>query len=173
MDKPASPSTISAGDLEDLLAEVITSRHSTADQHALRAATNLKRAANILNQLELSRLHPSTGRTPAAFRVLFMIWSFQPIEATDIERLSGVSRQSVSGLLATLERDGCIARGRSESDKRQAPITTTAAGAALVEEHLLPQNEVQQDFFGALSADEVETLTKLLARLIVAAHPSK
>jgi len=166
-----APDPVSAKDMEGLLADAITARYPDVDQLALRAATNLKRAANILNQHEFLRLHPTTGSTPAAFRVLFMIWCFEPIEAKGIARLSGVSAQAVSGILANLERKGLITRSRSRTDRRQAPITTTAQGSTLVLRNLRPQNEVQHSFFsGALSPDEVRTLIDLLARLIVAAH---
>ena len=163
-------SKISAKDMEDLIATAIATQCPDADQDPMRAAANLKRAANILNQLEFVRLHPSTGRTPSAYRVLFMIWCFEPVEATEIGRLSAVSRQSVSAILSTLEKDGLVSRRRSEVDKRQAQITTTPAGTELVVENLLPQNEVQRNFFAPLSSEELQTFTDLLARVILAAH---
>jgi DNA-binding MarR family transcriptional regulator len=166
-----SPSSISAKDLDGLLAAAATTCRPKMDQEVLRAATNLKRAATVLDQIEVRSVHTSTGRTSAAFRVLVMTWAFGPIEAKDVSRLSGVSRQAVSGVLATLERDGLVTRERAtKADKRLAPVTITAAGAELVEKNLLPQNQVQREFFGALSPDELQTLIDLLARLIVAAH---
>jgi len=172
MGSAGSPSSISAKDLDSLLTNAITAQYPDADQHALRAAANLKRATNILNQLEFLRLHPTTGNTPVAFRALFMIWCFEPIEAKDIARLSGVSPQAVSGVVLILERKGLISRTASRTDRRHAPIRTTPEGAALVVNNLRPQNEVQHRYFGALSPDEVHTLTELLTRLIIAAHDS-
>ncbi|MEU6644080.1 MarR family transcriptional regulator [Saccharomonospora sp. NPDC046836] len=165
------PSSISAKDLDGLLAETVSAQVRDLDQEVLRAATNLKRAATVLDQLEIRHVHGANRRTPAAFRVLVMIWAFGPIEAKDVSRLSGVSRQAVSGVLATLERDGLVSRERAtKADKRLVPVTITQDGAELVEANLLPQHEVQQKFFEALSPDEVRTLIQLLSRIIVAAH---
>lgn len=165
------PSSISAKDMDGMLAAAVTGARPEIDQNVLRAATNLKRAATILEQVETHILHGATGRTPAAFRVLVMTWAFGPIEAKDVSRLSGVSRQAVSGVLATLERDGLVSRERAtREDKRLAPITITAAGRSLVEDNVLHQNEIQKSFFGGLSAAELQTLIELLGRLILAAH---
>ena len=165
------PSSISAKDLDGLLAATVTAERSDIDKNVLRAATNLKRAATVLDQMEIRDVHSTTGRTPAAFRVLVMTWAFGPIEAKDVSRLSGVSRQAVSGVLATLERDGLVSRERAtKADKRLVPVTITEAGAALVKENLVPQHHVQQRFLSALSPDELLTLTELLSRVVVAAH---
>jgi DNA-binding MarR family transcriptional regulator len=165
------PSSISAKDMDGMLAATTTIDRPEIDQEVLRAATNLKRAATVLEQIETRLVHNITGRTSAAFRVLVMTWAFGPIEAKDVSRLSGVSRQAVSGVLAILERDGLVSRERAtKEDKRLVPITLTDAGRALVEDNLLRQNEVQQEFFGALAPGELQTLIQLLSRIVVAAH---
>ncbi|MER8073019.1 MarR family transcriptional regulator [Streptomyces sp. NPDC094034] len=165
------PSSISAKDMDAMLAATVTNGHPELSHDILRAATNLKRAATVLEQIETRMVHNTTGRTSAAFRVLVMTWAFGPIEAKDVSRLSGVSRQAVSGVLATLERDGLVGRERAtKADKRLVPVTITEAGRDLVEGNLLRQNEVQQEFFGSLSSEEMQTLIELLSRLIVAAH---
>ena len=154
-----------------MLAATVTDDRPELDQEILRAATNLKRAATVLEQIETRNVHNTTGRTSAAFRVLVMTWAFGPIEAKDVSRLSGVSRQAVSGVLATLERDGLVSRERAtKADKRLVPVTITDAGRTLVEDNLHRQNKVQKDFFGALSAPELQTLIELLSRLVVAEH---
>jgi DNA-binding MarR family transcriptional regulator len=166
-----SPSSIHAADLERRLASAVAARVPGVDQRVLKAATNLKRAATVLDQVEIRDLHSFTGRTTAAFRVLVVIWAFGPTEAREVARLSGVSRQAVSSVLTTLERDGLISRERAtKADKRLVPITITPEGAELVEQHLVPQNEVQQAFFEVLAPEELETLMDLLGRLIITAH---
>jgi len=165
------PSSIHARDLEGFLADAVRRAHPELDQLVLRAATNLKRSFNILSQEEARHMHPLSGRTAAAFRVLVMVWAFGPIEAKDVARLSGVSRQAVSGVLSSLERDSLVNRERAtKADRRLAPITITPEGAELVEEHLAPQNNAQRAFFSSLSSEELRTLVGLLAKLIVGTH---
>ena len=165
------PSEVHATDLELALAAAVAQLSDDVDPLVVKAATNLKRAATILDQIEVRELHSSTGRTTSAFRVLVMLWAFGPMEAKDVARLSGVSRQAVSTVLATVERDGLVTRERAtKADKRLAPVTLSEAGAALVESHLVPQNKLQRAFFEALSPQEIATLVSLLGRLIVATH---
>lgn len=165
--KPA----ISPGDLEGLLASAVIGKQADIDELSLRASINLKRASLVLNQREGHILQPATGRTAASLRVLTLVWAFGPIEAKDLARLSGVTRQAVSGCLATLERDALVQREyETEGDKRLMPITVTSAGHEFVEKYLVPQNEVHQGFFRALDEDELRTLVALLARLVVSDH---
>jgi MarR family transcriptional regulator, organic hydroperoxide resistance regulator len=163
------PSEIHARDLELALANAVGRLSDDVDPLIVKAATNLKRAATVLDQIEIWNLHSSTGRTTSAFRVLVMVWAFGPMEAKDVARLSGVSRQAVSSVLATLERDGLVARERAtKADKRLAPVTVSESGRELVENFLVPQNKIQRSYFEVLSRSEIETLLDLLSRLIVA-----
>jgi MarR family transcriptional regulator, organic hydroperoxide resistance regulator len=168
------PTSVTAQGFDSAIAAAVLDGHPDIDAHVLRAATNLKRAATILDQTELQQLHSLTGCTTAAFRVLVIIWTFGPVEAKDVARLSGVSRQAVSSVLATLERDGLVHRERAtKADKRLVPITVTGAGRALVDQHLGPQNKIQAAFFHALSSEELDIFVGLLTRLIVAAHDQR
>jgi DNA-binding MarR family transcriptional regulator len=158
---------IRALDLENLMVSAVTDRHPEVSHVALRLAINLKRAATILLQREESDFLGVLNRSTAAVRALTMIWMFEPVEARDIARLSGYSRQAVSGVLTTLERDGLITRERgSSSDRRLAPVSITTGGRTFVEDVLPRQNVTEGRFFGALSESEQEDLGRLLAKLV-------
>ena len=162
----ASPPRITSGDLDTRLVAAVTHGRTGLDPLVVRASTNLKRAATVLDQREVRAVHHPAGWTSAAFRTLVMIHGFGPIEAKDVARLVGVSRQAVSGVLATLERDGLIQRGRaSRADRRLAPATVTEKGCAAVDAMLIPQHRVQAGFFAALDPGELRTLLDLLRRL--------
>lgn len=155
-----------ARDLEDAIASAVTDEYPQVDESVLRLATNLKRAANVLLQREESQMLADANRSSAAVRALTMIWMFEPVEARDIARLSGFSRQAVSGVLTTLERDGLISRERgSSSDRRLAPVSVTDAGRSFVE-HMIPlQNQIEAQFFDGLDEDERTQLARLLGKL--------
>lgn len=170
----AASRVVHATDMDWVLADILTSGHPEMDRDVSRAATNLKRAANILEQVEVrfvhngTLVHNGTGLTPAAFRVLLMTWAFGPVEAKDVARLSGVSRQAVSSVLANLERAGLVTRERAvKSDKRLVPVSLTAEGRALMEENVAHHNSVQARYFASLTRQELRTLTNLLRKLIV------
>lgn len=162
---------VAAHELESLLASAVTAREGDVDELALRASINLKRAAVVLNQREVSALHQVSGSSSASMRVLIMVWAFGPMEAKDLARLSGVTRQAVSGCLATLERDGLVRRERELSeDRRLVSITVTPSGREAVEGYLGPQNALHRVYFRSLEDSELETLVQLLSRLVVTGH---
>lgn len=172
-DNPVRPvsETVSAADMDQVLAQILTDNQPSMDRQVSRAATNLKRASNVIEQVEIRKVHNHTGLTPAAFRVLLMTWAFGPVEAKHLSRISGVSRQAVSGVLANLERDGLVSRERAvKSDRRLVPTQVTDAGRELIEANIAHHNAVQREFFSPLSTEELETLTDLLRRLVVNAH---
>jgi DNA-binding MarR family transcriptional regulator len=161
---------IHAVDLEDAIASMVLNHHPDLSESALRLATNLKRAATVLVQREESAFLSEVNRSSAAVRALTMIWMFEPVEARDIARLSGYSRQAVSGVLTLLERDGLIVRERAaSSDRRLAPVSITQAGRAFVEAIIPRQNRLEADYFARLSEVEQRQLASLLAKLIIGA----
>jgi DNA-binding MarR family transcriptional regulator len=155
-------------DLEGAIASTVTHEFPELREEVLRLATNLKRAANVLIQREEAGLLHITRRSTALVRTLTMIWLFEPIEARDIVRLTGFSRQSVSGVLTTLERDGYIDRERGTShDRRLAPVSISSKGRTMIELVIPKQNAIEADFFDSLTTEEQATLTELLAKVIV------
>lgn len=167
------PAAVTAGDLGSVIADAVTSLDGDMDLHALRLATSLKRATNILGHLEDQEMHRPSGRSAAAFRALVFIWIFGEVPARDLARLAGISRQAVSGVLTSLERDQMIVRTRGVAgDKRVAPIRVTEAGREYVENGIRHQNGLESDFFAPLCVDEMDTLSALLTKLIVGVRPA-
>jgi DNA-binding MarR family transcriptional regulator len=163
---PPDPAPVSAADMAARLTAAAAAGREGLDPDVLSAATNLKRAATVLDQIETARVHAPAGQSPAAFRTLVMVHAFGPIAAKDVSRLAGVSRQAVSGVLATLERGGLVRRERAtRADRRLAPVTITRKGRSTVDRLVGPQNRAQAAFFGGLDAAERRTLLDLLSRL--------
>jgi DNA-binding MarR family transcriptional regulator len=162
-------------DLAGVTAAKVTERHPELNARAMRLAFNFKRAATVLVQREEARFAGTTNRTVAAVRALTMIWMFEPVEARDLATLSGFSRQAISGVLTTLERDGLISRERGvhDADRRLAPISITDAGRGLLDTVLPQQNDADSDFFSVLSEREQKQLFTLTGKLIAAMSESR
>jgi DNA-binding MarR family transcriptional regulator len=159
-----------AVDLAAATAARVTERHPELSSLAMQLAFSFKRASAFLVQQEESRFASTSSRTVAAVRVLTMIWMFEPVEARDIAVLSGSSRQAVSGVLLTLERDELITRERGvNSDRRLAPVSITEKGRALLDAILPQQNEADVEFFSALNEQDQAQLIALTDKLLSAA----
>ncbi len=139
-----------------------------ADLEALRASFNLIRASTRLVQRLESEVHREFGWSMAGFRVMFCVWVGGEQEPRDIARLSGLSRAAVSSVLNTLERDGLVERSRESADRRLVTVRLTEGGAASIARAYAAQNEVEQDFFGAVTDTARRRLAADLQRLLTA-----
>lgn len=98
-------------------------------------------------------------------RVLFLLRRRGAMTQKDLLDAMGVRAGSLSELLSKLEARGCIAKEKSEADKRNYNVTLTPAGLEMLE-------ELQQQYHDSMSAllvdfpdeDKIE-LNRLLEKL--------
>lgn len=165
------PETFDAGAFEIAAVEAVAGAVPEADLDALRASFDLIRAATRLTQRLERDVLREAGWSMAGFRVMFCVWVGGEVEPRDIARLSGLSRAAVSSALNTLERDGLVERSRESPDRRLVTVRLTDDGASRLVSAYRKQNEVEQDFFGALTDSERRRLVDQLGSLL--AHPRK
>jgi DNA-binding MarR family transcriptional regulator len=93
----------------------------------LRTATALRRASSLLQR----RLRRETGSALSAGRASILgqlARADRPLSPGELAAADGLQPQSVTRLLADLERRGWVTRRRDERDGRQARIELSAAG---------------------------------------------
>ena len=146
-------------------------RRPDIDPRAIALSLALSRIA-AAHQLESERLvHRARGGSFSGFRVLFMIWLTEPVEARGLARFAGVSRQTTSTVLATLESAGLVSRRQtSTTDRRLVSVRLTAAGRAAVDEVIGAQNLLEQQWFSALTVSEQDQLLGMLERVLGRMH---
>ncbi len=86
----------------------------------------------------------------------------QPSELSDWQ---GISRNTVSALIASLEKDGLISRELHGMDRRRFLIRLTPEGRRLVKAKLGSQFKFASSCFKDLSPQDRKTLADLLTRL--------
>ena len=97
-------------------------------------------------------------------RVLSILKRNPEISQKELSALLDIRSQSLGELLVRLERDGCINRVPSETDRRVLHITLTEQGmkaAGQAEEN----KERSAELFDCLSKEEKEHLVQVLNRL--------
>lgn len=146
-------------------------RRPELDGPAIAFTLMLNRIA-AAHQYESERLvHRRHGWTHSGFRVLYMIWLLEPVEARDLAKYAGVSRQTTSTVLSTLESAKLIKRKQtSKTDRRLVSVHLTAKGRAAVEAAIGEQNALERAWFGALTRDEQGQLLGLLDRVLARMH---
>jgi DNA-binding MarR family transcriptional regulator len=135
------------------------------DAEAMRLILTLYRVTNMVVYDLESAVHRPRGWSYPGFRLLFTLWVAGPMEAKRAAELSGMSRQAVSSLVNTLHREGLVDRTQDENDRRAVRLSLTPRGGEAITEAFAEHNEREHHWAEELSADERETLTRLLGRL--------
>lgn len=104
----------------------------------------------------------------ASLPVLFHL-ARGPHSQRDLARANGVTEQTMSRILARLERSGYIAREPHPTDRRRHEVALTPAGRAVMLEAGDPRPAEEMSVRG-LEPHQVEQLRELLG-LMLAAHP--
>ena len=89
------------------------------------------------------------------------------VTARDISVSYGFPKNSLSRAINALERKGLVRRTPHPNDRRSLLVHLTAAGRRLFEETLPRFVSLQDDMLRGLSAQERETLSVLLARVVL------
>lgn len=159
---------VSGSDFGRVASKLTSQRMSGLDEQAVELGFTLVRtAASHMHELERI-VHRPKGLSFSGFRIMYMIWLFEEIEARDLARLAGVSRQTTSTVLANLENSGLIRRERtSNTDKRLVAVQMTEAGHREIEHVFAEQNRLESEWFSALSLGERHQLKTLLDKVSI------
>jgi DNA-binding MarR family transcriptional regulator len=108
-----------------------------------------------------------TAASPARFQILIRLWASkgQGVPHKEIVAALGVTRATVSGLMAALERDGLVQSAVDQEDRRNLLASLTSRGNSVAEKAIETNRARLHAAFGALSSDELTTLTTLLQRV--------
>jgi DNA-binding MarR family transcriptional regulator len=161
---------VSAQDLDfwtfvDAAVERARDRLPGIEPEAMRLILTLYRVTNMVVYDMESVVHRPRGWSYPGFRLLFTLWIAGPMEAKRAAELSGMSRQAVSALVGTLDRDGLVSKVPDDKDRRAVRLSLTAKGEATIGEAFVTHNERESLWAETLSAEERETLVRLLGKL--------
>jgi DNA-binding MarR family transcriptional regulator len=103
--------------------------------------------------------------TPKQFSLLAFLWKQDGLSQVELSEKCQIDRTTVGGLLDRLEMQGYVKRLPHPEDRRAYLICLTDTGKALQENLLAIACEVSNVFTAKLSADEIETLKRILSKL--------
>jgi len=167
-DRAVNMNSLRAREFEDVALAATREEVPDLDLRAFHVGFNLVRAASTLVQHSEELIHRPAGWTWSGFRVMYIVWIAGEIEARDISRLAGVTRQTTSSVLSTLERDGLIERTRdSTTDRRLVTVRLTPEGAAGAREAMIAQNKLEASWLAGLTEAEGLMLGDLLKRVLI------
>jgi DNA-binding MarR family transcriptional regulator len=110
--------------------------HKTAgmaiDFEAMRAVSNIHRAATaIRNHLEQSVLK-SVDLTWTAFVVLWVVWTWEEMETRHVAAEAGITKGTLTGVANTLVARGLLHKESPAHDRRRVMLSLTPEGEELM-----------------------------------------
>ncbi len=147
--------------------EVTRQRRPEVDPRAIALSLTLARIAATHQHRSEAAVHRARGWSYSGFRVLYMIWLAEPVEARDLARFAGVSRQTTSTVLSTLEAAGLVDRRQTSTvDRRLVSVRLTDRGRRAVEEAIGAQNALESRWFSVLAEAEQDAVLEMLERVL-------
>jgi len=144
----------------------LRNRFSGREQQAYGALFVVRTTAQQMDNA-ISEWMAGSAATPARFQILMVLWAARGrgVPHKEIVAALGVTRATVSGLMAALERDRLVTSAVASDDRRNLLASLTPKGEAIVEKAIETNRARLRTAFTALSSDELTTLTTLLERV--------
>jgi DNA-binding MarR family transcriptional regulator len=146
--------------------EALRKRFTGHDLPAIDVVFALRMTAQQMDNA-ITEWMAGTAGTPARFQILVLLWASETsgVPHKEIVKALEVTRATVSGLMASLERDGLVRSTVDHDDRRNLIATLTSRGRAIVEKAIDANATSLRAALAPFSATELKTLASLLQRL--------
>jgi DNA-binding MarR family transcriptional regulator len=140
------------------------------DPQALRLMDEFRVVSRAIYHLN-ERSVAVPGLSFAQYRVLMHLFFAEQMDdrgilnPSEISDRQGVSRNTMSSFIRSLEDEGLVERRLDPADRRRFNISLTDAGRELVSQHARQHLGSIGQCFGILTAEEQETLLQLLMKV--------
>jgi DNA-binding MarR family transcriptional regulator len=125
----------------------------------------LLRQASAAHRLRMERAMADVGVTLPQFLVLTMIRAYPGISNADLARLALLTPQTVSVIVANLERSGAIARRPHAVHGRIQHIDVTSEGLALLDACRKRSGGIERELLAGFSPEEEQVVRRWLVHV--------
>jgi DNA-binding MarR family transcriptional regulator len=140
--------------------------HLPLDFRAMAAVSNLFRASTAVRRHMESKVLAADRLSWTSFSTLWVLWIWESMELRDVAAAVGVSRPTMTGVVATLRRRACVRSRRGAEDGRTLFIELTPQGRRMIE-RLFPRFNLEEGAVTArLAPEEQDALARLLRSLL-------
>jgi DNA-binding MarR family transcriptional regulator len=144
----------------------LRSRFSGREQQMMETVFAVRATGQQMDNT-VSEWMADSAVTPGRFQTLMQLWAAKGrgLPQKDIAAAMGVTRATVSGLMAALERDGLVTSQVASGDRRSLLANLTRKGEATVERAIETSKARLRAAYATMTPDELTTLTTLLERV--------
>ncbi len=145
------------------LLEAFRKRFPAEDLPALSVTIALRTAAQQVENA-ITKWMAGTVGSPARFQILGLLWASEGrgVPHKEIVAALEVTRATVSGLMAGLERDGFVTSAVDSDDRRNLIANLTPKGRTVMEAAVERNAARLRTALAPLSKDDITTMTALL-----------
>ncbi|MHB8414990.1 MAG: MarR family winged helix-turn-helix transcriptional regulator [Acidiferrobacteraceae bacterium] len=127
----------------------------------------LLRQASAAYRLKMERALSDPGATPPQFSVLTMLVAYPGISNADLARLSLLTPQTVSVIVANLERAGALTRRPHDRHGRIQHLDVTDTGRELLARCRERAQGIERWLRSGLSPEEEQIIRRWLVRVAI------
>jgi len=158
----------------------VQSMNPEIDPRAIALIDQLHMVSRAIHHVSRQSLD-GAGLSFAQYKILMHLFfsekmGGQPdLNPSEISNRQGVTRNTISSLIRSLEEEGLVERRLDPDDRRRFNISLTDAGRSLVDEYARQHLAMIGSCITVLSTEEQETLSTLLRRVsshIHEGHPN-
>ena len=148
------------------IVEALRKRLPARDLTALSVVIALRTTAQQVENA-ITQWMAGTVGSPARFQILGLLWASEEsgVPHKEIVAALGVTRATVSGLMAGLERDGLLTSSVDSDDRRNLIANLTTKGRMIMEMAVEANAARMRAALAPLSADDLTTVAALLRRI--------
>ncbi|MEV4581428.1 MarR family transcriptional regulator [Nonomuraea jabiensis] len=110
------------------------------------------------------------GLSPARVRLLTTLHHRPGSRMRDLADVLGVSGRAITPLVDALESDGLITRKPDPGDRRAFRLTLTDTGLSAIDQIARLQQQISEDIFSGMSAEDRSDLARLLQAFLDTTH---
>lgn len=103
--------------------------------------------------------------TAGQYLVLNLIVHHEPVSSADLARRANMTAQSMGEFIKALEAKGLLERRGDPNNRRVIQISSTAAGREALVQAEAKVDQIEREFFGCLTVEELAYLKMLLNRV--------
>ena len=129
----------------------------------------LLRQAGVAHRIRMERALSELGLTLPQFSVLTMLVAYPGASGAELARLSLLTPQTMSVIVANLERAGAVLRRPHAVHGRIQHIEATAAGRQLLAQCRARVQAVEEELLRAVSASEEKIIRRWLVQVALGA----
>lgn len=103
--------------------------------------------------------------TAGQYMVLNLIVHHEPVSSADLARRANMTAQSMGEFIKAMEAKGLLERRSDPNNRRVIQVSSTAAGRTALVQAEAKVDQIEREYFGCLTVEELAQLKMLLNRV--------